>query len=74
MKLPQIGEIWLHYKGGAYVVTGILYGAENADLEIRVSYCKLGDPLAPTFSRSLNNFLDLLPDGRTRFTYTATSP
>lgn len=68
LKLPQIGEIWKHFKGGEYMVLDVVFCAEGDALDVRIIYGTV-DPSSPKFSRSLANFLDPLPDGQSRFTY-----
>ena len=64
MKLPQLNEVWTHFKGEEYRICAFAWCAVGADLSLRVLYQKDGT----TFSRTISNFLEPV-DGRPRFEY-----
>jgi len=65
MRLPQIGEVWKHYKGGEYTIRGFAWNAVGETLELCVLYGR-GDTVP--FIRTLANFLEPVDDvGRFRY-------
>lgn len=59
------GTLWRHYKGAVYVVERIV--RREVDRVLLVEYRDVADWRAPSWSRPLDEFLELLPDGDVRF-------
>jgi len=60
-KLPAIGEIWTHFKGGRYRICAFAWCAVGDALVLRVLYQQdmEGDgDKPPVFSRTISNFLE----------------
>lgn len=60
LALPQVGDIWKHFKGDLYKITGFNWDAEGDEFRLRVCYVKW-KPLNHTneveFSRTIDNFV-----------------
>ena len=66
MKLPNIGEKWVHFKGTTYIILELVWGAEGEELQLRVKYCAVCSTSYMVFSRPLTNFLETV-NGSPRF-------
>ena len=66
MAVPNIGEVWKHFKGGCYKIIGHTWGVEGDGVPVlRIVY---GKDEGPQFSRDVFNFL-YREDGSRRFKY-----
>jgi hypothetical protein len=62
MKLPQLNEVWTHFKGGKYRICAFAWNAVGDTLVLMVMYqvagtCS-GDSVGPVFTRTISNFLE----------------
>lgn len=62
--LPQSGAVYKHFKGGLYQILHIGYSAEDVSLQV-IYQCENSKEV---WVRPLTEFLDILEDGRQRFT------
>ena len=62
--LPQPGALYRHFKGGLYTILHNGYSAEDVSLQV-IYQCENSKEV---WVRSLTEFLDVLEDGRQRFT------
>jgi hypothetical protein len=62
--LPQIGAIYKHFKGGLYEILHNGYSSEDVSLQV-IYQCVCTKEV---WVRPLTEFLDILEDGRQRFT------
>lgn len=64
MRLPQIGEYWIHYKQGKhYRIVGIV--TNESDLKIHVLY--QAEAEERIWSRTIDDFLAPVPNAVARF-------
>lgn len=62
--LPQVGAVYRHFKGRLYTILHIGYSAEDVSLQVIYECVDTKE----VWVRSLTEFLDILEDGRQRFT------
>lgn len=67
MRLPQVGEIWVHYKKGTYYRI-VMIATNESDLKIHVLYREEFDLKSRIWSRSIDDFLAPVPGASARFT------
>lgn len=64
-KDPKAGEVWIHNKGGKYLIVGV---AEDTTYDkLMVIYHLVGIPVV-LYARELNEFMDPVALGKYRFT------
>lgn len=64
MRLPQIDDLYEHYKGGRYKITG--YGFSTETGRPTIHYVSVQDG-STTWVRDLGEFLGFTPDHNPRF-------
>lgn len=62
--LPRPGALYRHFKGSLYKILHIGYSAEDVSLQVIYECVDTKE----VWVRSLTEFLDILEDGRQRFT------
>lgn len=70
MNLPQLNEVWSHFKGGKYRICAFAWNAVGESLVLMVMYQavaekhnqavdeKHGNSAGPVFTRTISNFLE----------------
>lgn len=62
---PQFGEIYKHYKGGLYIISGRC--VDSATMEQRVNYNRIKTGEIECWSHKLEEFTMVFQDGTPRF-------
>jgi hypothetical protein len=64
MKMPQLNEVWTHYKGGKYRICAFAWNAVGEKLVLMVMYQseRSAGSDGPIFCRTISNFLEPVND------------